>query len=261
MNQSLVGRVLVLTGGAGGIGQYEARYFAERGAKVVLADINADAGERLAADLVASGLNCGFVSLDVTDPASIDVAFETVERRWGGVQLLVANTGIAGPAVPLVEADPAAWVETININLCGVALTCRAALPGMIHRNWGRIVLTGSTTGKRPVAGRTPYAASKLGLVGLARTLAHEVGQYSITVNVVSPFDVESPRIEGMFARMAGEQGLTPEQIRVNETALTAIGRLVSMEDVAKTVEYLCSDLAAGVTGQDLNVSSGAVMY
>ena len=257
----LDGKIVLLVGGAGGIGQVEARVFAGAGATVAIADRPGCDAETLAREIRAAGGRADAVEMDVTDPVSVDTAFAELAAGLGGLDILVANNGLAGPAKDLTEITPEEWSATVAVNLTGMFLLCRAAVPIMRQRGWGRIVLTGSTTGKRPVAGRTPYAATKLAMVGLARSLAHEVGRDGITVNVISPFDVESPRIEGMFQRMASEQGVSVEEVRRNEEGLTAVGRLVQPADVAQAALWLFSDAAGAITGQDINVSCGAVTY
>ena len=116
-------------------------------------------------------------------------------------------------------------------------------------------------TGKRALHGRTPYAACKMALVGLVRTLAWEVGESGIRVNLVSPGAVNGPRIEGVIAAQAQALGITEAEARARFTSASPLGRLIEADDVAETVRFLASPAAAGITGEDVNVSGGAVMY
>lgn len=257
----LSNKVALVTGGTSGLGAAQSRLLAGQGTRVIIGGLEEGRDDAFLAELREAGSEVTFVTLDVTKPADVEAAFALADETYGGVDILVANAGIGGPTAALVDVSLEDWQTALDVNLTGPFLCCKSAIPQMQRKGWGRIVIIGSTTGKRPMALRTPYAASKLGLVGMARSLAHEVGRSGITVNVISPYDVEGPRIEGIFERAAARQGVDKSVVRAAETARTAIGRLVFPEDVARTVLFLCSDAAAAITGQDINVSSGAVMY
>jgi NAD(P)-dependent dehydrogenase (short-subunit alcohol dehydrogenase family) len=177
------------------------------------------------------------------------------------IDILVNNAGIAGPTAPLAEVTLAEWDETLAVNLTGVFLSCRSALPYLERSAHGKIVNIGSVTGKQPLLNRTPYAAAKLGVVGLTRTLAHELGPSGINVNVISPWLVGGERLENVIVTMAQERGLSADALRAEMTAGTAFKRTVSEEDVVELTLFLCSTAANNVTGQDINLSAGAVMY
>jgi NAD(P)-dependent dehydrogenase (short-subunit alcohol dehydrogenase family) len=180
----------------------------------------------------------------------------------GGVlDILVNNAGIAGPTSPLVDITLEQWNKTIAVNLTGVFLACKAALPYMQRSEHGKIVNIGSVTGKQPLPNRSAYAAAKLGVVGLTRTLAHEVGPVGISVNLVSPWLVEGERLEDVLSSMSRERGLTADELRAEMTDGTAFKRTVSEADVVAVVLFLCSPSANNLTGQDINVAAGAVMY
>jgi NAD(P)-dependent dehydrogenase (short-subunit alcohol dehydrogenase family) len=134
-------------------------------------------------------------------------------------------------------------------------------LPAMLERGHGSVVVVGSATGKRPLPGRTPYAASKLALVGLVRTLAWEVGEEGIRVNLVSPGPVAGERLDQVVEALGGARGIAPAEARGEMTAGAALRRITSADDVAEAVLFLAGDGAAGITGEDLDVSSGWVMH
>jgi NAD(P)-dependent dehydrogenase (short-subunit alcohol dehydrogenase family) len=140
-------------------------------------------------------------------------------------------------------------------------LACKAFLPGMLARRSGSVVVIGSVTGKRPLVNRTPYAASKTALIGLVRTLAWEVGSSGVRVNLVSPGGVEGARIDWVLEQQAVSRGITVEQARAEFAGGAALQRLTSPQDVADAVAFLASPRAAAITGEDLNVSAGLVMY
>jgi NAD(P)-dependent dehydrogenase (short-subunit alcohol dehydrogenase family) len=253
--------VVVVTGAGRGIGRVIALHFARAGARLVLAARSAaelDETRALVADLGAEAL---VVQTDVTDQAQTERMAQAALTEFGSLDVLVCNSGIAGPTAPLWEIEPGQWRETFAVNVEGVFLCCRAALPAMLERGTGSVIVIGSMTGKRALHGRTPYAASKTALIGLVRTLAWEVGGSGIRVNLVSPGAVNGPRIEGVVAAQAKALSITEAEVRARFTSASPLGRLIEAEDVAETVSFLASPAAAGITGEDVNVSAGSVMY
>ena len=178
------------------------------------------------------------------------------------MRAVVANAGVAGPTAPLHEITLEDWRETLAIDLDGVFLTFRAFIPAMIQRRaGGSLIAISSMTGKRPLPGRTPYAAAKMGVIGLVRTLAAELGPHDIAVNAVCPGFVAGPRIEEVLRRQAAVRGITEEAARAEADGLSPLRRMVRPEEVAAACVYLASDGAAAITGEDLNVTAGVVMY
>lgn len=254
-------RTAVVTGAGRGIGRQIALALAAEGARVVLA---ARSSDQLAAtrDLIESGGGTAAVCpTDVSSEAEVTALAEFTTQTFSAADVVVCNSGVGGPSKPLWEVERAEWDDTMSLNVGGVFLCAKAFLPAMIARESGAIVVTGSMTGKRPLRDRSPYAASKTALIGLVRTLAHEVGPYGIRVNIVSPGAVEGDRMEWVIQRQAQTQGITEEQARAQFAASSAFGRLVPPRDVAAAVAFLASDASASITGEDLNVSAGAVMY
>ena len=253
--------VVVVTGGGRGIGRVIALRFARAGARLVLAARSAAELEEtraLAADLGAEAI---VIRTDVADQAQTERMVQAALAEFGGLDVLVCNSGVTGPTAPLWEVEPVQWRETFAVNVEGVYLCCRAALPVMLERRAGSVIVIGSMTGKRALHGRTPYAASKMALIGLVRTLAWEVGESGIRVNLVSPGAVNGPRIEGVIAAQAQALSITEPEARARFTSASPLGRLIEADDVAETVHFLASPAAAGITGEDVNVSGGAVMY
>lgn len=254
-------KVVVVTGGGRGIGRVIALACAEAGANLVLASRSLDALEQTRAEIEALGHEALVVPTDVTQEQSVHELAERALARFGRVDVLVNNSGVTGPVKPLWQVSLDEWNEAFAVNVTGSYLCCRAFLPSMIERRSGSIIFIGSMTGKRPLYGRTTYATGKLGLVGMARTLAWEVGEYGIRVNVVSPGAVAGERLEGVFRSQAQVQGISVEEARHAFTAGSPLDRLVSPTDIASAVVFLASDHAASITGEDLNVSAGVVMY
>ena len=253
--------VVVVTGAGRGIGREIALAFAREGAALVLAARSEQALDETRAGIEAMGSVGVVVPTDITHPAGVQKLAERTLEQFGRVDVLVNNSGIGGPSAPLWEIEPADWEATFAVNVTGTYLCCRAFLPAMIERRSGSVIIIGSMTGKRPLWGRTPYAASKLALVGLARTLALEAGPYGVRVNVISPGPVEGERIEWMIKKQAEGRGISAEEVRRELASGAALKRLVPPGDVAATAVFLASPQASSITGEDVNVSAGLVMY
>lgn len=257
----LDGKVAIVTGGARGLGWEIAQALRAAGARLVLCGRDgeqvAEAVRRLDPDgRSAMGLPC-----DVREERAVAELVAAACDRFGRIDVLVNNSGIAGPTAPLWQTDPEDWRRTIDTNLTGTFLCCRAVLPVMIEQRAGSIVTIGSMTGKRPLFGRAGYAAGKTALIGLTRTLALEAGPYGIRVNLVSPGPLEGERIQRVFDAQAAALGVSPEEARRDMVADSPLARLIPARDVAAAVTFLSGDTAASITGEDLNVSAGIVMH
>jgi NAD(P)-dependent dehydrogenase (short-subunit alcohol dehydrogenase family) len=236
---------VVVTGASRGLGRAIALAFAADGARVVLVARGADALEAAARE--AGGVA---FAADVGD----DDAMSRLAVIAGTPDVVVAGAGVTGPTAPLWEVEPADWEATLRANVTGVFLTCRALLPAMVAAGRGSVVVIGSMTGKRPLPGRTPYAAAKTALIGLVRTLAWDAGPHGVRVNLVSPGPVDGERLDGVLrAQGAGA--------RERFLAASPLGRFATPDDVVAAVRFLCSDAAAAITGADVDVCAGTVMH
>lgn len=251
----------VVTGAGRGIGREIAFALAGAGADVVLAGRDLSTLEATAEAAAGAGAATLCVRTDVTSEDDVAALSRASLQRFGAVDALVANSGIGGPSGPLWELDREAWDETFAVNVTGVFLSARAFLPAMLAQRRGSIVVVGSMTGKRPLWGRTPYAASKLALVGLVRTLALETAPSGVRVNLVSPGPVEGERMDWVFRAQAEGRGISVEEARAEMVAQIPIARLVEPREVADAVVSLTLGELSAVTGADLNVSGGMVMY
>jgi len=251
----------VVTGGAKGLGREIVAALLAAGYRTVLSGRDKDALAATAAALDPGGERTLAVPCDIRDEAAVTDLAAAALDRFGQIDVLVNNSGIAGPTAPLWETRADLWREVVETNVVGTFLCCQAVLPEMIRRGSGSIVTVGSMTGKRPLHGRTGYAASKTALIGLTRTLAAEAGPYGVRVNLVSPGPLDGDRIRRVFAAQAESRGITAAQAEAEMVADSPLGRLVPPADVASAVVFLAGHASASVTGEDLNVSAGIVTY
>jgi NAD(P)-dependent dehydrogenase (short-subunit alcohol dehydrogenase family) len=257
----LGGKVAVITGAGRGLGKTLAQRYAAAGASVVLSGRSGTALEDVAEAIKRSGGKAACVVADVSRPADVQAMFDAAGAAFGRVSILVNNAGIAGPTAEIGDVGLDDWNDVLAVNLTGPFLCCRAAVPIMREAGGGKIVNIGSVSGKRPLAMRTPYTSSKMGLLGLTRTLAQEVGKYGINVNLISPWLVAGARLDLVIERVARTSGVQPAEVRAELVGLSPLGRGVSENDVANVALFLSSSAADNMTGQDINVSAGAVMY
>jgi NAD(P)-dependent dehydrogenase (short-subunit alcohol dehydrogenase family) len=253
-------RIAVVTGANRGIGRAIAVALAADGFTVAAtARDTATLGDTVD-EITAAGHEVVPLACDVADEEAVAALAERVQRL-GRVHTVVANAGIAGPTAPLQDVTLAQWRECLATDLDGVFLTFRAFIPALIGSGEGVLLAISSMTGKRPLHGRTPYAAAKMGVIGLVRTLAVELGPHGIRVNAVCPGAVSGPRIDDVIRKQAATRGISEAEVLAGFTGSSPLGRLVEAGEVAAACRFLASDAAGSITGEDLNVSAGVVMY
>jgi 3-oxoacyl-[acyl-carrier protein] reductase len=230
-------RSVLVTGGNRGIGRAIAEAFVAAGDRVAVTYRSGEPPEGV------FGVRC-----DVTDPAQVDSAFAEVEAEQGPVEVLVANAGITRDTL-LLRMTEEDWADVLGTNLTGTFRVTKRAAKGMLRLRRGRIVLISSVVGLLGSAGQANYAASKAGLVGLARSLARELGSRSITTNVVAPGFVETEMT-----------AVLPEEKKAEYLAQIPLGRYATVDEVAGTVLWLASEAAAYVTGAVIPVDGGLGM-
>ncbi len=250
----------LVTGASQGIGREIARTFADWGANVVLAARD-EANLRETAEGIPEE-RVLVTPMDVTDEAEVEAAVEAAVAEFDGLDCLVNNAGIAGPTAPHEEVSVEEWMDVQRVNVLGPFLCAKHASPHLRESHRGSLVTIGSIAGKKPYPLRTPYAASKMAVVGLTRALAFELGEDDVTVNTVCPGAVSGDRIERVFEARAEATGVSYEQAKrdlvLDELPLDTI---VPVEEVAEQVAYLAGPHARHVTAQDINVDAGATWY
>lgn len=257
---SLAGTTAFVTGASGGIGRAIALELADSGASVALA-ARSD-GIHETAELIDDPDRTLAVETDVTDEASVAAAVEATVEEFGGLDCLVNNAGIAGPTAPVEEVAVEEWERTMDVNATGAFRCVKHAAEHLRASERGSVINIASISGKRPLEDRTPYAASKMALIGLTRTLAFELGDDDVTVNAVCPGATRGDRIDRVIEAQAEQRGVSFEEAKESVfTGDTALGRLTEPDDVARTVAHLASEDARNVTAQDINVDAGTVWY
>ncbi|MBW2489397.1 MAG: 3-oxoacyl-[acyl-carrier-protein] reductase [Deltaproteobacteria bacterium] len=238
-------KVVMVTGGAAGIGKVTAENFARQGAKVAICDVNTEAGEATTKEL---GPEASFTQVDVADSASVSDWVETAMDRYGQIDVLVNNAGITrdGLIMRMKEED---WDAVINVNLKSAFNCIKAVSKIMVRQKSGRIINLASVVGVMGNPGQANYVASKAGMIGLTKTVAKELGSRGITVNAVAPGFIETD----MTAVLS-------EKAREAMLSIIPLQRAGTPQDVAEAIMFLSSDSAAYITGQVLHVTGGMYM-
>ena len=252
--RGLSGKIVIVTGGGGGIGGATCRRFAEEGAKVAVFDINADAAEHVAAGITAAGGVADAVACDITDHAAVGAAVAGIAEKRGRVDVLVNNAGWDVFRL-FRDSTPADWRKLIDINLIGALNMTHAVIPGMMAQGGGRIVMVSSDAARVGSSGESVYAACKAGLVGFAKTLAREHARHRIGVNVVCPGATHTALFED-YKKGAGN----PDKLEEAFRRAVPMGRIGEPEDLPGAIVFFSSDDAAFITGQVLSVSGGLTM-
>ncbi|MCM3778861.1 SDR family NAD(P)-dependent oxidoreductase [Microbacterium hydrocarbonoxydans] len=248
----LTGRTAVVTGGGSGLGAAIARALHAAGAAVVVVGRDTAKLDAVAGQL---GDRVRALACDVADPASVDALRDALSGTE--VSILVNNAGIPGPVAALTDIDVDDWDEVFNVNVRGTFLLCKALLPGMVERGDGDVINVASVSGKRPLAHRTPYCASKMAVIGLTSTLAFEVGPAGVRVNTLSPGPVQGPRMARNFRLEAERSGTSVDDAEQAFVSRAALGRMVTEEEVGAAVVAMLG--MPGMCGADVDLSAGMV--
>ena len=239
-------KVVIITGGANGIGRVSALRFAAEGAHVVIWDIDAAKAEDTRTKIIAHGGQAMAAVVNTTQPEQVVAAAQAVQDQYGRIDVLINNAGITRDAM-LRKMTLAQWQQVLDVNLTGVFVCTQAVAPFMEAQQSGRIINTSSVVGLYGNFGQANYAATKAGLIGLTKTLARELGKYNITVNAVAPGFIATDMIDTV-----------PEKVIDMLKGRTPLGRLGTPEDIANAYLFLASDEAGFISGTVLSVD-GAV--
>jgi NAD(P)-dependent dehydrogenase (short-subunit alcohol dehydrogenase family) len=254
----LEGRVALITGGGSGLGEVTSRLFAAEGAKIVIADVNAERGESVAGSVRAEGGDAIFVPVDVRRLDELEAAVGLAEERYGALHLVVANAGVLGRAsfTPSDQVAVLDFAEVLDINLTGTFRTFRAAIPALRRAGGGAFTATSSTAGIYANLYRVAYSASKAGINSLVRGLAVELAPDNIRVNAVCPGSMDTNVLQST-GRPADALGVQrPDMSGKARLAMRRPGRDTTLE-VARAHLFLCSDLSGYVNGEALVIDGG----
>jgi len=263
----LKNRVAVVTGGGNGIGCAICMAFADEGADVVVADVNAAAANAVADEIIKHGGKAITTAMDVTNPVDVNKGVEKTMDLFRKIHILVNNAGVEGHRANIWEADDGDWRRTIEVHLFGNYNCTKAFLPKIMEQGWGRIITMASIQAKQASVQNSSYTAAKHALVGMTRTVAHEVamaGYPQITVNAICPGIVATDLVlgpGGAIEQAANQYHITKEQAIAMAKAKCLQNRFLEVQELAAMAVFLASDDAKGITGQAINVCGGAVFH
>ena len=250
MNQiDIAGKVAIVTGGARGIGYAISERLLQSGAKVALWDMDADAMAQAVKELGVLGEVIA-EKMDMTDDVQVAAALAATEKQLGGVDILINNAGIAGPTVKLWEYSPADFRKVVEIDLVGPFLCCRALVPGMMRRGYGRIVNIASIAGKEGNANASAYSAAKAGVIGLTKSLGKELANHGIMVNCITPAAAKTD-----IFKQISQQHIDFMLSKI------PMGRFVDVKEIAAMAAWLSSSDCSFTTGGVFDISGGRAVY
>jgi len=249
----LEGKVAIITGGAGGIGKAAGKRFVEEGADVLLVDLDEAALAEACADIGSNKVS--YLVADVTRFEDNLAMVATATERYGGVDAFLANAGIEGDVASILDYDEARFDQVMAVNVKGPFLGLKAAVPAMIKRGGGSIIITSSVAGVRGAPSVAPYVTSKHAVIGLMKSAAREFAHHAIRVNTVNPSPVETRMMRSL------EEGMAPgaaQQAKARMEASIPLGRYAEPEDIARVMLFLASDDAEFVSGSVYMADGGS---
>jgi 3-hydroxybutyrate dehydrogenase len=259
----LKNRIALITGGGRGIGRAIALAFAREGARIALCSRTSEEVEKVATEIREQfGVDTFYDVCDVANPKHVDKFYRATRSAFNdnAPDILVNNAGIAESAT-LVQTDDDLWHRHLNINLSGTFYCTRAALPAMLDKRWGRIINIASIAGKTGAPYISAYAASKHGVLGLTRSVAHEVAQSGITANAICPGYVDTEMVSRAIEKIKSRTARSEEEALETLKRMSPQHRLVTVEEVAAVALLLASDEGRGINGQAINVDGGSLMF
>jgi NAD(P)-dependent dehydrogenase (short-subunit alcohol dehydrogenase family) len=252
MKKPIDGQRVLVTAGAAGIGRAIAGQFMAQGARVFICDVDKAALD----EFRKASPKAGTTIADVSDAQHVDHLFAEATKFLGGLDVLVNNAGIAGPTGPVEELSQEDWRRTLAINLEGQFLCTRRAVPLLRQAGGGSIINLSSAAGRFGFARRTPYSASKWGVVGFTKSLAIELGPDNIRVNAILPGAVDGPRIQRVIAAKAESVGVSHKEMEARYVSQASLKRMVSADDIAGMAVFLASPAGYNISGQALSVDA-----
>jgi NAD(P)-dependent dehydrogenase (short-subunit alcohol dehydrogenase family) len=242
-------QVVMISAGAAGIGRVIAELFLAHGCRVHVCDVDQTA----MADFLKANPNASATKADVSDVVQVDSVFDDLQARYGRLDVLINNAGIAGPTANVEDIEPAEWDRTIAVDLNGHFYCTRRAIP-LLKASRGSIINIGSSVVFTGCPGRAPYTAAKWAVIGLTKTLAMELGPDGVRVNAICPGSVAGDRLNAVIERDAKKRGQTAEIIKEVYLRQSSLRTFIDQEDVANLALFLASDLAGKISGQAIGL-------
>lgn len=254
------GKIAVVTGGGSGIGAGICLELARIGAQVIVSDINGEAALEVAKEIEDNGFKAEARTLDVTNASDIKELGDYIKEKYGLIDYWVNSAGIS-KIIPFFEHTEELWDNTLNINLKGQFLCCKVAIEQMLEKGKGSIINLSSQSGKVGTSSYQAYCSSKFGVIGLTQSLAAEFGPKGIRVNSIAPGVIYTPMWDEQKKDYAKKRNLNPDEVMDYFKAKIPLRKLGTVEDVAKLVKFLLSDDATYITGQNINLNGGDIMF
>ena len=266
MNLGIKGKSAVVTGADSGLGKATARILVSEGAHVLLTDLKQEGLEKAAEEVrkhAADGAKVAIKVANLTDNDEVKVLAEAAQQQFGGADILAHCAGARGAAGDFLELSDDDWMETIDIDLMGSVRVCRAFIPPMRQKGWGRIVLIASENALQPYVEESPYNACKAAIVNLSKCLSRAYGEDGVLINTVSPAYIATPMTDAMMEELAEERGTDVDEavqwFLKNKRPHIVVDRRGKPEEVAAVIAFLCSELSSYVNGSNYRVDAGAV--
>ncbi|HWK46339.1 MAG TPA: SDR family oxidoreductase [Stellaceae bacterium] len=253
MSDPFTSKRVIITAAATGIGRAIAASFHAAGATVWICDVD----EAKLAETAAALPGIGTMRCDVSDPAAVDAFIDRAVTAMGGLDFLVNNAGIAGPAAPVEEITTEDWARVMAVNVNGQFFVARAAVPHLKAAGGGAIICMASVAGKYAFPLRSPYASSKAAVIAFARGLSVELGPFKIRVNAIAPGVVSGDRIERVFTDRAKTKGISYAEMEALALKAVSLKTMVDPEEIASLVLYLCAPTGRAITGQVHSICGG----
>lgn len=258
MNLGIKNKIALVFGAGSGLGQAIAISLAKEGAKVVLAGRTPEKLEATAKEIESFGGECLPLTWNLATPSDIEKNFALIEKSWGGVDILVNNTG-GPPATPVVGQTPSLWLEKFQEMILSVISITDRALPRMKDKQWGRIITSTSSGAISPITNLGISNTLRASLHAWSKTLSKEVAPYGITANILVPGRIATDRIRSLDEIFAERENKTVEEIKLESLKMIPIGRLGKTEEYGDTAAFLASQQAAYITGTITRVDGGLI--